>query len=209
MSSKKKKLCAILLMLALVFMSQSKIFAENLIYFTDVNSQDWYYQPITRGAKNGLIYGYSDRTFKPNNDISLQEFLALYGRALVLIENKKEVSNIIQPEDFGISKSAWAYREIQNVLSRIDHNYLNKYNFNNINRPITREEVAFFINNSLILNTNTKTTSQLKDIGGTKFEADINNLEKHNIVLGYPDSNFKPEDHITRAELSKIIDNLY
>ncbi|SHF63022.1 S-layer homology domain-containing protein [Caldanaerobius fijiensis DSM 17918] len=50
--------------------------------FQDVPPHEWYYSYVTEAALNGLIYGYSDGTFKPNKSISYEEGLAIIIRAL-------------------------------------------------------------------------------------------------------------------------------
>lgn len=41
--------------------------------FTDVNPGDWYYQYIYWAKENGVVNGYEDGTFRPNQNISRQE----------------------------------------------------------------------------------------------------------------------------------------
>jgi hypothetical protein len=48
--------------------------------FTDVQQQKWYGVPISWGAKEGIIEGYPDGTFKPDNGISRQELATLLYR---------------------------------------------------------------------------------------------------------------------------------
>ena len=58
--------------------------------FSDVPSGKWYTEPITYCKNKGLVSGYKDRTFKPNNNITRAEFcvmLYMLGNELAL--NKK------------------------------------------------------------------------------------------------------------------------
>lgn len=48
--------------------------------FSDVAQNDWYATPITWGADNKVILGYADGTFRPNNNITRQELVALLYR---------------------------------------------------------------------------------------------------------------------------------
>ncbi|WP_010094766.1 S-layer homology domain-containing protein [Ornithinibacillus scapharcae] len=57
--------------------------------FSDVKSGAWYASAISIATSNGIIGGYPDGTFKPNNKISRQEMAAMVQRAL----NKKGVNS--------------------------------------------------------------------------------------------------------------------
>lgn len=46
---------------------------KSSIEFKDVNSNEWYYEEVSKGMKAGYIDGYGDNTFKPNKDISREE----------------------------------------------------------------------------------------------------------------------------------------
>ncbi len=55
--------------------------------------------------------------------------------------------------------------------------------------------------------TNISMAANLTDVGDTKYEEAVNALVELGIVNGYPDNTFKPEEEITRAEISKLIVN--
>jgi len=48
--------------------------------FSDVNSDDWYNVPVSSLAEMGLIAGYQDGTFRPNEPITRAEFAAIATR---------------------------------------------------------------------------------------------------------------------------------
>ena len=47
--------------------------------FTDVNSDDWFYDEVLKAMKQGYIDGYGDDTFKPNEPISREEACKIVG----------------------------------------------------------------------------------------------------------------------------------
>ena len=49
------------------------------------------------------------------------------------------------------------------------------------------------------------TFAQFSDSEGSPYASAINELATRNIVKGYPDGTFKPQQAITRAEMLKII----
>ncbi|WP_404455667.1 S-layer homology domain-containing protein [Virgibacillus necropolis] len=50
--------------------------------FTDVKKGDWYFWSVMSATSSGLIGGYPDNSFRPNNKISRQEMAAMIIRAL-------------------------------------------------------------------------------------------------------------------------------
>lgn len=55
--------------------------------FSDVTSKHWAYKEIIWGSNNGIIKGYPDGTFKPNQDISRQELCAMIARYARFIDS--------------------------------------------------------------------------------------------------------------------------
>ncbi len=51
------------------------------ISFSDVNSDAWYYQVVTSAAKNGIVTGYEDGSFRPEAFITREEMAAMLVRA--------------------------------------------------------------------------------------------------------------------------------
>ena len=52
--------------------------------FTDLRGDEWYYQSVAYLERNGIIYGYPDGTFRPNERISRAEYAAMVVRLLDL-----------------------------------------------------------------------------------------------------------------------------
>ena len=51
-------------------------------YFTDVKTTDWFAPYVTTAKDSGLIEGYSDGSFKPENRITRAEACAIVNRVL-------------------------------------------------------------------------------------------------------------------------------
>jgi len=52
--------------------------------FTDVDLEDWYMSAVSKAHVVGLVQGYDDRTFRPNDAIARQEAFAMIERAMKL-----------------------------------------------------------------------------------------------------------------------------
>ena len=48
--------------------------------FSDIDESSWYADAINRLANEGVLYGYPDRTFRPNETITKAEFAAIVAR---------------------------------------------------------------------------------------------------------------------------------
>ncbi|MBQ2890292.1 MAG: S-layer homology domain-containing protein, partial [Clostridia bacterium] len=73
--------------------------------FKDISKDFWAYEAITSLVEKGVISGYLDNTFKPNNDITREEFITILAKYLNLDTN----ANC----DFAdVSKSRWSYSYI-------------------------------------------------------------------------------------------------
>ncbi|CEP79956.1 IdeS/Mac family cysteine endopeptidase [Paraclostridium sordellii] len=56
------------------------------IKFSDINTNDWYYNDICIASKAGYINGYEDKTFKPDKTITREEV----SKILISIKNKQD-----------------------------------------------------------------------------------------------------------------------
>lgn len=52
--------------------------------FSDAAEDQWYWNLVTTAHKSGIVRGYPDNTFRPGNEVSLAEALAMTVRALGL-----------------------------------------------------------------------------------------------------------------------------
>jgi hypothetical protein len=73
--------------------------ASGMPTFIDVKSTDWYARYLALGEKQGLIFGFPDKTFRPQQAISRLEATAIVVRALGLEDTAKQWAN----KDVGFS----------------------------------------------------------------------------------------------------------
>ena len=79
--------------------------------FTDVGSDHWAVSYINSAAKKGWITGYSDNTFKPEQNICRSEAITLVNRVLNRAMDENAVDVITNPYN-DIGKDHWAYKAI-------------------------------------------------------------------------------------------------
>ena len=66
--------------------------------FKDIEEKEWYHQAVQIGYSYGLVDGYSDGFFKPNEKITRQEAMVILSRVMKLVELNKEIDNTKQQE---------------------------------------------------------------------------------------------------------------
>lgn len=155
--------------------------------FSDVSSSSWCYKYVTELSDAGIIGGYSDGTFKPDNTVT-------YGAALKLI------------------MLAAGYSEQKPTGSHTFSGYLSKAQSDglvsgsvNLDQPITRLQVSQLAAKAMKLDiSNLSSTHPFTDTADVYVQA----LNAAGIVEGYfsnGTSTFKPSNTLTRGQLSAIV----
>ena len=111
--------------------------------FADVKSNEWYSKFIGYIKKYGIIKGYDNNTFKPDENISRAEFVAMTVRFDALFNDVKKGSYTVKYTD--VANNYWAYSDIAYAKHA---GWLNGYadgTFKGDN-AITRAEVVTVVN---------------------------------------------------------------
>ena len=102
-----KKLLKMILSLAVLLIATSPVLA-----YPDVDVTHWAAAQIKELTEKGVIIGYPDGTFKPDENVTRAEFAAMAIRAL-----GQEHTKVVQPVHFtDIDDDFWAYSDIQKAL---------------------------------------------------------------------------------------------
>lgn len=102
-----KKLFKMILSVAVLLLAASPVLA-----YPDVDNSHWAATQIKELTEKGVIIGYPDGTFKPDENVTRAEFAAMAIRAL-----GQEHTKVIQPVHFtDIDDTFWAYSDIQKAL---------------------------------------------------------------------------------------------
>ncbi|MBN2795021.1 MAG: S-layer homology domain-containing protein [Clostridia bacterium] len=105
------------MLLILVLMASTFVYAEGEEntenqgkVFSDVNEGDWFYTAVMTMSEYGIISGYPDGTFKPNNPVLREEFAVMMVKALKL--DIKEPSNTF----IDVAEGYWANKWIETAM---------------------------------------------------------------------------------------------
>ena len=145
------------------------------------------------------IYGYKDNTFRPEGNMTRAEAAAMIARLKGL-----DMSNNAKP-NFSDVKSAWYNSSINAV---VDAGYMKGYPDGTFapNGKITRAEFAQMI---MAIDKANGAAVPFADVKGHWAEAAIAQAYGNGRIAGYPDSTFRPNNNITRAEAVTVLNKLF
>jgi hypothetical protein len=195
-----KKLISSLLIAVMLFSSYGAAFGATASATTDIKGH-WAESQISSWIDKGLIKGYEDGSFKPENQITRAEFIALVNRSFGFTE-KAAISFGDVPAD------NWAYPEIAIAVKA---GYITGYEDGTIGaaKPISRQEVAAIVDRLLDLSKTESAATSFTDSGSIALWAkgSVDAAVAKGILKGYAEDNsFKPGKSITRAEAVVTLD---
>lgn len=170
------------------------------ISYSDMENH-WAKDDILLLASMGLLKGYPDGTFKPNNIITRAEFATLLTRVLELEQG--QITPVSTSNFQDVNENHWFFDYVAKLEANKNLNV--KYYANtrlNPNEPITRQEIALWISSEL---PTTKEKTNFADQNTIKYVEEVNQAVSAGILKGYPDGNFKPSQSATRAEAAALV----
>ena len=159
---------------------------------------------------SGVTTGYSDGTFRPDQNITRAQFSVMLFRCLGLDESK--YADVVLPfadadkiEGYAVPAVKALYTEgvINGSAGKDGKLYFNP------NSPLTRAQAA-----AMIGRTQEKgyATVELTFTDAAKIPAYaafyVQTMAAQGILGGYPDGSFKPNDNITRGQMAKVLYSL-
>ena len=171
--------------------------------FTDIEEVQWAKEAIVTLAEQGIINGYDNGLFKPNNNVTRAEFVKIIVTAFNISSDNNEVSFSDVDDD------SWYAPYVKTAYST---GIVNGYSADvfGVNDNITRQDMAV-----IIVRTLNYLGINLTDIGASEFfDSDsisdyavsaVNILHSRGIVNGVGANKFNPHDYTTRAAVAKVI----
>lgn len=156
--------------------------------FSDMGSDDWHYDYVCELYTRGVVDGFPDQTFRPDDTVTTGQALKMILLAAGYTEPEKVASH-------------WA-RNFLNLA--LDEEIIARGQITDLDIPISRGLMAQIVVKSMGL-------SRLYE--HFTFTDTINvyaqTLYDFGISDGYPDGTFRPDRNLTRAELSAIVCRMY
>ncbi len=170
--------------------------ATSSVILADINGH-WAEAAIRSLVGTGILSGYPDGTFKPDQTISRAEFTVMLVKAFKLPATGNKV--------FYDTKQHWAQAFI---AAASDAGIVSGYDSNTFkpDARITREQMAVMVAKAAKLE-KANQVSSFKDqasLSSWSREA-IASAAAAQLLSGYPDQTFRPGNHANRAEAASVI----
>jgi hypothetical protein len=192
----RSKISIVVIALCLVFGMAFTAYAAPM---PDIEKH-WAKEQINAWVGKGLINGYEDGTFRPDNNITRAEFMALVNRAF----NYQEKVEIDYKD---VADTAW-YADLIKIAQAAG--YISGYEDGTMkpNNPISRQEAATIIMKILGLEENSPGADRFKDATSIPAwsKGAVGAVASSGIMGGYPDGTFKAVNLIKRAEAVVALD---
>lgn len=174
--------------------------------FSDVPQNHWAFNAIDAMYTKGIISGYPDKSFKPNNYVTRSEFAKMMTLALNL-----QTSEPNTPSFKDVGRHSWDYKYVETVKSYMTGYHVNGGKYFKGSETAIREEVAAALVRALHLE-----NQDLGELKGTIIFKDYYDINftltelvliayKNNIISGYEDGTFRPMGKLTRAEAAVML----
>ena len=187
----KKLFCSLIAMvLAFSLFSSNQTAAKT---FSDVPTSNTYYSIIDVMSDSGIINGYSDGTFKPNNTITRAHVAVLISRALDLKAIRPATTFSDVPTTHTYYKDIMALYQA-GIVDGSNGKF-------NPSGSLTRGQLAKILTNAFGLQQ--QQTTSFKDVPTSNhFNPYIGALAANNITTGYADGTFKPNTTVSRMHFA-------
>ena len=149
------------------------------------------------------IVGYPDGNVKPSGNITRAEVATIFFR--LLTEDVRTANSTQSNSLSDVSRGQWFNHAIS-TLSSMGIVKGNPDGTFNPDAPITRAEFAAIA--ARFDDKNTNTTSNFSDIASHWAKDEIGVAANKGWINGYPDSTFRPDQYITRAEAMTLVNRV-
>ncbi|MBO5179401.1 MAG: S-layer homology domain-containing protein [Clostridia bacterium] len=160
---------------------------SSIVYAFSDTTNHWAKEYIEWGSNEEIINGYYDNTFKPDENVKINEFLKMLVEAS---KYKKEIVGNRWPDWY--------------IATAKKYNWIDENEFSNYEKSITRNEVIRIISKYIDLSDIKKSKTNIIDLDSANKE-NVLKLINLGVIKGYEDNTFRGDKTITRAETIKII----
>lgn len=181
---------------------------DNEISFKDVASDAWYHDSVITLAKMGVVNGYTDNTFKPNDNVKRADFLLMLLRGIGVDTTAAPKSNFADVETTKYYYNAVGIAKEMGIASGDGTNF-------NPESNITRQDMMVLAKKALEIKTGETITGDSSVLDKFNDKADISPyaveslsaMVEAGIVNGMGDD-ISPKTNTTRAQAAVIISNI-
>lgn len=164
------------------------------VSFSDVPATSWSASYVERASKLGIVTGYSDGTYRPDNRVSRAEFATMVAKALALPQSGTA--------SFPDTQGHWAAKAIAALH---EHGVINGYKDGSFrpDQEVTRAEIVAML--ARLTDYVPGAAATFEDTATCFASEPINAFTAAGIVSGAGNGLFKPNAPATRAESVAMI----
>ena len=194
----KQLLCIICIILGMTTIANA---------FTDLPSTHWAYNDVQKMASEGIVSGYNDGSFKPEKNVTNEEFATILTKVLGL----KADSNPIKFED--VASDRWSKPYIDAMSKYYTYKTSEGKNYFDPFGAATREEVAAAVVRAMGLDGQTPDYTVLEQFSdkneiNSNLKSYIAIAVKNGIMSGNANGTFRPKKNLTRAQIAALMNNV-
>lgn len=176
-------------------------------YFCDMDTAPWAEKYVNGLAEKGIVSGDENGRFHPNQPIKREEFIKILISSLDIQGGKYE-------QQFAdVEPGSW-YDDYIRTACQKGIVYGKEDRYFGVGENITRQEMAVLIDRAVrVIGKEIPQTVEKQsfidenEIAGYAKSA-VELLQKGELVSGYEDGSFQPENFATRAECARVISDL-
>jgi hypothetical protein len=224
----------VLTLLLTIFPIHVALAETDVIHFSDIKGH-WAEEAVYEMAKQGVINGHADGTFRPNDPVRVDEFLKMI--LMVLSEEKEDGTRWYKDEylsrtdaftkyqihqtgfNFKPGEKKWAAPYIEEAINLIIVGKYDRWG-SDFTSPLTRKWVAYILISTIRgieedeeLNYTNLARGKIKDLNKVEDRTDMGYILQaymKGLMRGYQDGSFGVDRIVTRAEavvmLNRILD---
>lgn len=171
----------------------------NAASFNDLNKTPWAEKEILYLSDKKIINGYGNGVFGPTDKITREQAALMLMNALY----PNQIATV-DPRFTDVNPSSIYYNAIALASEKgVVNGYADK-SFKG-GSSITRAETVAMIDKAYTINRATAVVSFADVKSGEWYTMNLLDLATNNIISGYTDGSFKPQNAVTRAEFSVIL----
>lgn len=170
---------------------------EGTTQFTDIGGH-WAEATIKEYTGRGILSGYPDGTFRPDNGVSAAEFC--------------RIVSAVQGINYKISGGSWSLPYIREMMAA---GVIERGDYDDYDAKMTREQVAKAVVPLMAGEYYPKDLTQfgqyISDFGEVSNSHGENVIKTYilGVMSGYEDGTWRPQSEVTRAEILSILDRVF
>jgi len=178
--------------------------------FTDVSPSHWAYDFIEQIKYYGIVSGYGDGTYGPENNLKRSQFTKIIVESMLKWEIIDSIDTYVPGTFTDVDSSYWA---ADYIMTAYNHGVVSGKGDGTFDPEglARRSHIVKMVVEAFNIPIVPYVPGTFTDVDSSYWAADyIMTAKENDIISGYiEDNTFRPENNATRAQIAKIIYNVY